>query len=93
MVIIFVSSDNLQPAPQPSLAGTQSSSSSHHHQLHPKLCWNTAAAHSKPYWDTAPAPPLTPTSSKNEPCALLLMLCCSLLVALQLLKTYGLRMF
>ena len=57
----------------------------------PSLAGTLLLLHSKPCWDTAPEPPLPPTN-KNEPRTLLLC-CCGLVAALQLLKTHGLRMF
>ena len=40
----------------------------------PNLSGTLLLLHSKPCWDTAPAPALPPTSSKNEPHTLLLLL-------------------
>ena len=40
----------------------------------PSLAGTLLLLHSKPCWDTAPAPPLPPTSCKNEPCTWLLLL-------------------
>ena len=86
--------NTLQPAPESSLAGTQcSSSSSHNHLLHPKPCWDTAAA-------AAPLLSRAGTQHKHyhyhQPAARTSrVLCCRwcLLAALQWLQTHGLLMF